>query len=266
MESKKTNLTHLKIINLISLILVLVVNFLANYLPINGYNTGELSDMYPNLFVPAGITFSIWGVIYLLLTIFIVYQFIPMKDKNDIKESVIKKIGYLFFISSLLNAAWILTWHYLYVFLSLVVMVGLLLTLIAIYNKLQIGIKKYSKKIYTVFILPFSIYLGWITVATIANVTAWLVDINWNGFGFGDVFWTVLVIIVGLIITLLTLLKRKDAAFSIVIVWAYLGIIIKRYFQSADPIMSIVYVTSVSIVIILISIANIYARKTDKEE
>lgn len=257
------SISRLKILNIISLVLVIVVNFLANYIPINGYNTGELSDMYPNLFVPAGITFSIWGLIYLVLAIFVIYQYISLEGKNDIKNTVIKKIGYLFFLSSLLNIAWILSWHYLYVFLSLVVMIGLLLTLIAIYNKLEIGVKKYSKKIYFIFIMPFSIYLGWITVATIANVTAWLVNINWGGFGLSDVFWTVLVIIVGLIITLLSLLKKKDVAFSMVIVWAYLGIIIKRYFQSSTPEMTIVYVTAASIVLILISVANIYARKSN---
>ncbi|SRR6056297_432430 len=255
------NITFLKILNLVSLVLVLIVNFLANYLPINGYNTGELSDMYPNLFVPAGITFSIWGVIYLLLAIFVIYQFIPFSKKNEVRENILRKIGYLFFLSSIFNAAWILTWHYLYVFLSLLVMISLLLTLITLYQRLEIGFKKYSRKMYTIFILPFSIYLGWITVATIANVTAWLVNINWNGFGLSDVFWTILVIIVGLIITLYTLLKRKDIAFSLVIVWAYLGIIIKRYFQDPDPIMSIVYVAAVSIVLIIISIANIYARQ-----
>src|SRR6056297_2062418 len=107
------NITFLKILNLVSLIVVLIVNFLANYLPINGYNTGELSDMYPNLFVPAGITFSIWGLIYLVLAIFVIYQFIFLNKKNDIKNTIIEKIGYLFLLSSLLNIAWILTWHYL---------------------------------------------------------------------------------------------------------------------------------------------------------
>jgi len=261
-NSTNKNTTFLKFVNLIALILVLTVNFLANYLPINGYNTGELSDMYPNLFVPAGITFSIWGVIYLLLTIFVIYQFLPTKGSKEIKNTIINKIGYLFLLSSLFNAAWIFTWHYLYVFLSLIIMIALLLTLITIYQRLNIGLKDYSKKIYTVFILPFSVYLGWITVATIANLTAWLVDINWNGWGFSDVFWTVLVIIVGLIITLYTLLKRKDIAFSLVIAWAYLGIIIKRYFQDPEPIMIIVYVSAISIVLIFISIANIYARRT----
>src|SRR6056297_2780401 len=212
MQNDKSKLSILKYLNLFSLLLVILVNFLANYLPINGYNTGELSDLYPNLFVPAGITFSIWGLIYLLLTLFIVFQFIPMGENEKPKNVIIDKIGYLFFFSSLANIGWILTWHYLFVFLSLLVMIKLLLVLIKIYNNLEIGIKEYNKKIYTIFIMPFSVYLGWITVATIANVSAFLVDINWNGFGLSDIFWTVVVIIVGLIITLYTLLKRKDIA------------------------------------------------------
>ncbi|MDZ7672150.1 MAG: hypothetical protein U5K53_04865 [Halanaerobiales bacterium] len=262
MQKSKSKLKVFKFLNLVSLVLVLFINFLANYLPINGYNTGELSDVYPNLFVPAGITFSIWGLIYLFLTIFIVFQFIPMGKNEEIKNNIIQKIGYLFFFSSIANAGWILAWHYLYIFLSLLVMISLLLILIKIYNNLNIGIKEYNKKIYTIFIMPFSVYLGWITVATIANVTALLVDINWNGFGFSDIFWTVAVIIVGLIITLYNLLKRKDIAYSLVIVWAYFGIVIKRYFQDPDPIMIIVYAASISIVLIFISIANTLARKT----
>ena len=261
MKDENSKLRIFKYLNLFSLLLVILVNFLANYLPINGYNTGELSDLYPNLFVPAGITFSIWGLIYLVLGIFIVFQFIPMSDNEKTKNMIIEKIGYLFFFSSIANIGWILSWHYLYVLLSLLVMISLLLILIKIYNNLEIGIKKYNKKIYSIFIMPFSIYLGWITVATIANVTAFLVNINWNGFGLSDIFWTIAVIIVGLIITLYILLKRKDIAYSLVITWSYFGIIIKRYFQDPDPIMIIVYTASISIVLIFISIANILAKR-----
>ncbi|MCF8008773.1 MAG: hypothetical protein K9K32_03310 [Halanaerobiales bacterium] len=252
---------HFKVLNSISFVMVILINFLANYLPINGYNTGELSDMYPNLFVPAGVTFSIWGLIYLLLAIFIVAQFISFKGNiNQKKEEIIEKIGIFFFISSLANIGWIFTWHNLSLFFSLVFMLIILLSLIKIYNNLEIGKKNYSLKLYSIFILPFSIYLGWISVATIANVTTLLVDLNWNGFGLSEVFWTILVIIVGLILALLSLLLKKDIAYSLVIVWAYLGIVIKRYMILSDPIMSIVYVASVSIVLILISIFNIKAR------
>jgi hypothetical protein len=253
MDNKdKSNITLYKFLNLFSLILVLVVNFLANYLPLNGYNTGELSDIYPNLFVPAGLTFSIWGVIYLLLTVFIISQFIKFKNLEVMKEEILNKIGYLFFITSLANAAWIFAWHYLFVFLSLIVMLVLLVSLIIIYRRLDIGIKKYSNKLYYIFILPFSVYLGWITIATLANITALLVDINLYGGFINPIFWTIFVLIIGLIITLYTLLKRNDIAYSLVVVWAYIGIILKRYFQASEPIMSIVFTAIFSIVIIII--------------
>ncbi len=258
----KTNITFYKYLNLLSLLLVLVANFLANYLPLNGYNTGELSDMYPNLFVPAGITFSIWGVIYLLLIVFIISQFINFGNKEEAKKEIINKIGSLFFLSSLANAAWIFAWHYLYVFLSLIVMLVLLFTLILIYRRLEIGIVNYSKKLYSIFILPFSIYLGWITIATIANITALLVDINWYGGFLNPVFWTIFVLIIGLIITLYILLIRKDIAYSLVVIWAYLGIIIKRYFQASDPIMSIVYTAAICVAIITIYAINITSKES----
>ncbi len=251
-NKNKNNITLYKYLNLFSLVLVLVVNFLANYLPLNGYNTGELSDIYPNLFVPAGLTFSIWGVIYLLLTVFIISQFIKFNNLEVMKEEILNKIGYLFFITSLANAAWIFAWHYLFVFLSLLVMLVLLVSLIIIYRRLDIGIKKYPNKLYYIFILPFSVYLGWITVATLANITALLVDINLYGGFINPIFWTIFVLIVGLIITLYTLLKRNDIAYSLVVVWAYIGIILKRYFQASEPIMSIVFTAIFSIVIIII--------------
>ena len=263
-DKDKSNITLYKFLNLFSLILVLVVNFLANYLPLNGYNTGELSDLYPNLFVPAGLTFSIWGIIYLLLSIFIISQFINFGKKEEVKEKIINKIGYLFFLTSLANAAWIFAWHFLYVFLSLIAMLVLLVTLISIYKRLEIGLKKYSNRLYYIFILPFSVYLGWITIATIANITALLVDINVYGGFLNPVFWTILVLILGLIITLYTLLKRKDIAYSLVVVWAYLGIIIKRYFQASEPIMSIVYTAIICIAIIIIYDINL-TFKTFKE-
>lgn len=253
----KSNITFYKFLNLFSLIIVLVVNFLANYLPLNGYNTGELSDLYPNLFVPAGLTFSIWGVIYLLLTVFIISQFTNFSSKEKVKEEIIKKIGPLFFLTSLANTAWIFAWHYLYVILSLFVMLVLLATLILIYRRLEIGFKEYSNKLYYIFILPFSIYLGWITIATIANVTALFVDLNFYGGVLNPIIWTISVLIIGLIITLYILLKRNDIAYSLVVVWAYLGIILKRYFQSPDPIMSIVFTAAICVAIIAIYAINI---------
>src|SRR4030066_1943707 len=175
MLSKTTKIIY-ALLNLIGLLAVIAVNAMATLLPLNNITTGELSDKYPNLFVPAGITFSIWGVIYLLLILFIIYQFIVAFRKSTEERGIFEKIGILFFLSCGFNIAWILAWHYELVWLSLIIMVLLLLSLIFIYIRLgtgRTGIKNYEK----VFVnIPFSIYLGWITILTIANVTAYLVN------------------------------------------------------------------------------------------
>lgn len=109
-----------KYVNLVLFMAMIVMNYLANALPLNGKTTGELSAQYPNLFVPAGITFSIWGVIYLLLGAFVILQF---RHKN---KSLAKTVGWAFAISCLLNSFWIVAWHYEYLLLSVGIMFGLL--------------------------------------------------------------------------------------------------------------------------------------------
>ena len=250
-----------QIANIISFMGVITANFLANYLPLNGYNTGELSAMYPNLFVPAGITFSIWGVIYLFLLGFIIYQSKGLINRLNKSPNFVNDIGWLFFISSLANIAWILAWHYLMVFLSLIFMIILLFSLIGIYLRLNIGENYFTgaKKFFVN--IPFSLYLGWITIATIANITAWLVSINWSGWGLSEVTWTIIVLIVGVIITILNSLNRTDSIYALVVIWAYTGIIIKRY--QADPrYMSIIVTAAIGILIIIINI--IYAKWKNK--
>ena len=181
----KSRLLFLSILNLIGFLGTVIVNGLANALPLNNKTTGELSDQYPNLFVPAGLTFSIWGVIYVLLAIFVIYGLIVAIKKDTQKSSFIDNIGILFFISCLANIGWIFAWHYEILPLSLFLMLLLLGSLITIYLRLRIGksdaiaIEKYFTH------LPVSVYLGWITVATIANITALLVNMNWNTFGLG---------------------------------------------------------------------------------
>ena len=135
----------LSILNLLSFLGMVIVNYLAVTLPLNNKTTGELSDQYPNLFVPAGFTFSIWGVIYLLLAIFIVYQLIYVFRKNTQNSSFLEKIGILFFASSLANLSWVFAWHFELVSLSLFLMLVLLVSLMAIYVKLQIGRSDSSK-------------------------------------------------------------------------------------------------------------------------
>ncbi len=243
--------SSLQFINILAFLAVLVVNGLANALPIGGNTTGDISALYPNLFVPAGLTFSIWGVIYLALAAFTVYQGRDLFSKQKIKMPYLQRIGWYFLLSCLANVGWIFAWHYREVLLSLVFMLVLLFSLVMIYLNLDIGGKPVDSAVGYYVHLPFSLYLGWITVATIANITAVLVHYQWNGWGLSEVFWTVLVIIAGTGIALINIMQRGDIAYSAVIIWAYLGIIIKRYSVDGSPIMAIVYAAGLGMVLIM---------------
>jgi hypothetical protein len=217
-----------QILNIVAVIGTLIVNYLSNALPINGKIAGQLSDEIPNLFVPAGLTFAIWGIIYILIIMFAAYQARDLFKKEKLEMPFIKKISYYFFLAGLANMSWIFAWHYQQVMISVVIMLVLFASLLKIYLNLGIGKEIVSRKERIFIQVPISVYLGWITVATIANVTAFLVTINWDGLGVSDVLWAMIVIIVALIITLLMIITRKDVAYSLVIVWALLGIYIKR--------------------------------------
>lgn len=216
----------LAILNLAGYLLVLVMNTLANAIPIAGKNTGELSDLYPNLFVPAGFTFSIWGIIYILLGIYVVTQLIYAFKQRNVE--VIEMIGPWFLLSCIFNSSWILAWHYEQVFLSLVIMLGILVSLIMVYLRLGIGRDKVQNGERFLIQMPFSIYLGWISVATIANVTTLLVDQEWGGLGIPEAIWTVLVLVVATGLAVTMILTRKDLFYPLVTLWAFFGILSKR--------------------------------------
>ena len=239
--------SFLAILNLIFFISVIIVNGLANALPLNGIGTGELSDLYPNLFVPAGITFSIWGIIYLLLAGFCVTG-LAAAFGNKLNPEFLSRIGVWFIISCIANLSWIFAWHWKKVGLSLLFMLLILLTLIMIYKKLMPDYETANKPAFIFVKLPFSVYLGWITVATIANVTALLVHANWNGFGLSEPLWTVIILLTAVLITCIIILRHKDLGYSLVVIWAFLGIILKR--SSIGDALSVVIAASAGIVII----------------
>jgi hypothetical protein len=205
----------IRYINILFFAVMILMNYLANTLPLNGKTTGALSEAFPNLFVPAGLTFSIWGVIYLLLLVFCVTQF------TSSNQAVISRIGWLFAVSCIFNALWIVAWHYERLPISLILMLGLLVSLIwinIIVKDLSFGLIKAA----------FGIYLGWICIATIANVTALLVTYNWNGFGISGETWTIIMIVAGALITVLALWRFDNPFIGLAVVWAFAGIMIKR--------------------------------------
>lgn len=201
-------------------LVMVAVNALAMILPIAGRQTGEISDSYPNLFAPAGYAFSIWGLIYTLLAIYIIYQ---LKQK---KNDLLPRVNSLFIINALLNAAWLFAWHYDYIGLSVLLMLGLLYTLIRLADILRTS--QLNKKEAWLVRTPFSVYFGWITVATIANITVFLVSINWNKFGLSEIFWTIAILLVGAVIGSWRMLRDRATPYGLVLVWAYGAILYKH--------------------------------------
>ena len=264
MMKKESGWKVLTFLNVASFVIMITVNALANTLPLNGVTTGGVSDAYPNLFAPAGLTFAIWGVIYLGLTGFILYQLGAFKGKGDLHKGVVMKVGHYFWISSLANTAWVFSWHYRFILLSLVLMVVILVCLIKISTRLHTTDLRIKEKI-TVKI-PFSIYFGWITVATIANVTVFLVSIGWDGWGLSDRVWTIIAICLGLLISMTTTIRHKDIAYGLVIFWAYLGIRIKHIspdgFAGSYP--DIIMTVNVSLAIIALTLLFVAVRRRSR--
>ena len=175
-------------------------------------------------------TFSIWGLIFVLLFLFAGYQARGLVKTVTDDVTYLRRIGWFFVLSNVANSCWIFAWNYELVPLSLAFTVLLLASLLAIYLRLGIGFqgKTIRRRDRVIFHVPFSVYLGWITVATIANVTAVLVWAGTEPYTSSAVVWTVVVILVATLITSLMLIRRKDVAFGLVIIWALVGIVIKR--------------------------------------
>lgn len=209
-----------RIVALLAYVFMVVMNALATGLPLNDQTTADISDRYDTLFAPIGYTFAIWGVIYLLLGVYGVYQLVS-------DNPLVHKITPWFITSSLLNGVWIVAWHYEIIWLSLVIIVGLLITLIAI-NKTTTA-KRVNFRTTLAMRLPFSVYFGWVTVATVANASALLVQLGWRG---GDTLseqaWLIVILIVAAAIGTTTALVNSSAAYSLVLVWAFWGILARH--------------------------------------
>lgn len=210
--------------NTLAVIATIVMNILASALPLNGQTTGAISDRFQVFFVPAGYVFSIWGVIYLGLIAYSVYQSRPAQRENV----RLRAIDGAFVLSCVFNVAWLFFWHYEQFVLTVPVMLALLGCLIYIYLRLGIGQTAISAGERWFVHLPFSIYLGWITVATIANITATLDSVRWDGWGVSPELWTVIMLGAGVIIAALMAASRRDVAYLLVLIWAYVGIAVKQ--------------------------------------
>ena len=254
----------LKILVLITFLGMITANILANTLPINGINTGAVSDSYPNLFAPAAITFSIWGVIYILLACYTLYQMGIFGKKDSLDSLLTGRINILFIVSSLANTIWIFMWHYQNILISVILMLVILICLIRI-NQIIVKADLTKKEQFWVK-LPFGVYFGWITVATIANITTYLVSIGWTGGGTSEEIWTIIILIVGLIIAVLTTCRFKSVAYGLVIIWAYTGILIKHVSAAGfgQSYQAIIITLIISLVILVAATVMVLIKKKKK--
>lgn len=205
-------------------LLTIIVNGLANALPLNGQGTGEISDRFNIYFVPAGYVFSIWGLIYLGLLAFAVYQALPAQRNNEL----LKKIYPAYWISNLANIAWIFLWHYEFFPLTLVAMLTILLSLLYIYWQLSERHTSLNQNQKWFIKYPFSLYLGWISVATIANMSQVLFYSGWGGWGISPEAWAVIMIAVATSLGLIMLWRENDRIYWLVLVWALAGIAVSQ--------------------------------------
>lgn len=222
MNKQFRQLKPVQIVNMLALAGTLIINILSNALPLNGRTAGEISDALPSFFTPAGYTFSIWGLIYTALIGFAIYQALPQARE----QSFLSQIGWLFVASSVANSAWIFAWHYGYYLISVVMMITLLLSLIAIYLRLQVGRtgESHSWQEKLLVHVPFSLYLGWITVATIANIASVATYLGWQGGGIAEPVWSAIMIAVAVVVAALVLFNARRLAYAGVLIWALFGI------------------------------------------
>jgi hypothetical protein len=211
------------ILNFVALAVALVFNGLANRLPLGGRTTAEISDSFNSLFVPAGYVFSIWGLIYLALIGFVVFQALPAQQNNR----WVRATGGWFAVTGLANALWIVFWHFGAYPLTLAVMLTLLASLVVIYRRLTAcGHADPATRWFVLF--PVSLYLGWITVATVANASAVFVALGWDGRPLSPVTWTVTMVLVAATLALFMLRRHGDLTYAGVIVWALVGILVRQ--------------------------------------
>lgn len=239
----------LPIANGIALIATIIINYLSNTGIFNGNTMASVSARYQNFFTPAGYAFSIWGLIYLGLLAFVIYQGRSLFKKVE-GDGVALQIGWWFLISCIANCFWVIAWLYDYTGLSVLIMLALLFSLIRIIIKTNMEIENAPFKKIAFVWWPFSLYSGWVTVALIANIAAYLTKIKWDAFGISEVVWTTTMICIAGAINLFMTWKRNMREYALVGVWALVAIAVANWngvrsiVQTAIAIAAILFISS----------------------
>lgn len=251
------------IFNVVGLLIVIVVNALASTGNLNNRTPGELSDKYPNLFVPAGITFSIWGLIYLGLIGFAAYQlWLAFSKEHGLElDAFIARMRGWFLLNCLGNACWLFAWHYEMVPLSFFFMLVILYSLIMIHIRFRIGHPGASLREKMFIHFPFGIYLGWISIASLANLTVLLIALGIPNFGLADVTWAVAMMCVGTLLAIYMVFRQNNIYYALVCLWAFYGIVMKRDSESSSDAAIIVATGTIIMAVLGLSIILQLLRK-----
>ncbi len=219
-----------QLVTLAAVVIAFIVNVLSNIFPLNGLTIGGISNtLFKNvLIIPASYAFAIWGLIYLGLFAFAIYQVLPSQRENP----NLRKTGYLLTIASLAQSIWVYLFLSRFFLASVVAMLLILLPLIIMYLRLGIGTTPATRAEKWFIRYPISIYLGWISVATIVNIASALYINNWKGFGIPAEIWTGIMVIIATFVGAIALLQRQDIAYSGVTLWALIAIAIKHWENS----------------------------------
>lgn len=245
-------------VNMLALVGMLIANGASEAIPLNGQTSAEIANRLPILFVPANYVFSVWGIIYTLLIGFGLYQALPSQKENP----TIRRIGYWFALTCAANGIWLVLFHYNLFALSMIAMLILLVGLLAIYTRIGAGQTKLSMRETWLIQIPFSTYIGWITVATVANAAYVLYDAGWNGFGIDGAIWATVMLVVATAVTLTIIFTRSDIAYTAVIVWALAGIVVK---QSPTPLVAGTAAVMAVVVVVALVASRIRGRSQNAQ-
>ncbi len=245
----KRNLTYL-ILNSVTLVFTLIMNFLSGTTVFGSKNVGQISEMFPNLFAPAGYAFAIWGLIYLMLIAFVVHQWVAWYRKKE--DTQLRQIGFSFSLANLANGLWVVAWLNLYIGISVILMFILLGSLIAMTLKLRLELGDAPKRIIALVWWPITIYLGWIIVATVANITALMVSQGWYGGSVSPLTWAIVMIAIATLIYLLLIYYRNMREAALVGIWTLIAIAVKQWgVQTSIVWVALIASTVLAIVVVI---------------